>query len=374
MKKKGTFYFLAVQSMVDRGERCQKVECPLFLFLFRLLIVAALMGPGAPGPVAHGASEVHETLEAFLKHLEQSDSFAAEAKQFVSKEWKRRRDQDDAESFLAEALAVLSPRFRTGLDSYDDDDYAAAFRTMDALSSDQDPYLSANANVFAVKSLVEQDRLEEALERLEAFLADPTAVDLYTFYAAEMAYVRGYTQLQALRYDAASASLGQMLERYPDAPRRLVVTARQMLAELARREPRRLGDVADLMGFAGRRLGLSDTGQGVQGRQARAVELLDKLIEEAEANEQQGGGASSSSGGSPGGQQSPQSPMQESQLPSGGGSGMQLREKREARPGEAWGTMPPAEREKILQTLRDSFPSRYRQLVEQYFQELAKQP
>ncbi len=37
-------------------------------------------------------------------------------------------------------------------------------------------------------------------------------------------------------------------------------------------------------------------------------------------------------------------------------------------------SMPPAERERILQALRDSFPSRYRKLVEQYYEELAKKP
>ncbi len=36
--------------------------------------------------------------------------------------------------------------------------------------------------------------------------------------------------------------------------------------------------------------------------------------------------------------------------------------------------MPPAERERILQALRDNFPSRYRQLVEQYYEQLAKRP
>ena len=51
-----------------------------------------------------------------------------------------------------------------------------------------------------------------------------------------------------------------------------------------------------------------------------------------------------------------------------------MRAARRANPGEMWGSMPPAERERILQALRESFPSRYRQLVEQYYEELAKKP
>lgn len=45
-----------------------------------------------------------------------------------------------------------------------------------------------------------------------------------------------------------------------------------------------------------------------------------------------------------------------------------------ARPGQAWGAMKPAERERIIQLLKDRFPDRYRRLVEQYYRELAKEP
>ena len=37
-----------------------------------------------------------------------------------------------------------------------------------------------------------------------------------------------------------------------------------------------------------------------------------------------------------------------------------------------WGKLPDAERDKILQSLRDRFPSRYRELVEQYYRALAE--
>jgi predicted Fe-S protein YdhL (DUF1289 family) len=50
-----------------------------------------------------------------------------------------------------------------------------------------------------------------------------------------------------------------------------------------------------------------------------------------------------------------------------------LRQSVRARPGEEWGKMRPEERERVMQALRQSFPSRYRQLVEQYYRELAKQ-
>ena len=141
--------------------------------------------------------------------------------------------------------------------------------------------------------------------------------------------------------------------------------------ELRRRQPERIGDVTDLMSYSGRRLGHDYTDDGVQQKQKRAIELLDNLIEEAEKNEQSSSGSGSGSGS---GNKSPSTPMEDSMLPGGGSQGENLRSARKIRPGEAWGEMPPAEREKVLQALRDSFPSRYRQLVEQYYQELGKQP
>ncbi|MGB0717589.1 MAG: hypothetical protein ACPGXK_17050, partial [Phycisphaerae bacterium] len=108
----------------------------------------------------------------------------------------------------------------------------------------------------------------------------------------------------------------------------------------------------------------------------RILELLDKLIEDAEKQEQQSQSSSSSGGGGGGGGDSgssPNSPMQDSNLPGGATPGTgPLRESRRASPGEAWGAMPPAQRKEILQALRDSFPGQYRRLVEQYYTELAK--
>jgi len=68
----------------------------------------------------------------------------------------------------------------------------------------------------------------------------------------------------------------------------------------------------------------------------------------------------------------PVTPAQQSTAaPRAGGPG-ELRSDT-ARPGEAWGNMPPEERERILQSIGKDFPSQYRQLVEQYYNQLAKE-
>lgn len=320
------------------------------------------------GPVEDG------TIRAFVEFLDNTTQFDAETRREVARRWATRDEDYDPETFLIDSLADLSQKFRAGLDAYENDDYAKVFEIMDELAREsatepnENPFLSANASVFAIKAIVEQRKYEDAAKRLETFLADPTAVDLFTCFAAETAFLKGYLELQNIRYDDAMVSLETMLDRYPHAASRLRTTARQMLAELRSRRPERIGDVNDLMIYAERQLGRYNTGQRVQERQQRAVDLLDQLIEEAESREQSSGGG----GGS--GQQTPNTPMQESQLPGGDGAGVHLRSTRKVRPGEAWGAMQPAERDKILQALHDRFPSRYRELVEQYYKELSKQP
>ena len=44
-----------------------------------------------------------------------------------------------------------------------------------------------------------------------------------------------------------------------------------------------------------------------------------------------------------------------------------------ASPADAWGQLPPAERERILQGLRARYPARYGELVEQYYRALAEE-
>ncbi len=336
---------------------------------FRISVTAVVFSLLFVSPVF--ASDDDEVLRAFLDHVQYSKSIPAKTKEIVSKEARDRGDES-ASDFLIEAMALLSPPFLQGLDAYDAEDYPKVISEMKKAAGGDDPFVAANARAFVVKSLAEQDKLEEALEQVTPLVADENALDLHTYFAAEMLYIKGYAELQTLHYSEAGRTLRTMIERYPEAASRLRVTARQMLAELGRREPDKIGDVTDLMVYAARRLGNSDTGDRVQDQQQRAIDLLDALIEEAEDNEQ-----SSSSGGGSGsgkGQSQPQSPMQDSQLPGGSAQEGYLRTTRQAKPGEAWGAMPASERKRILQSLRDSFTSRYRSLVEQYYQELSKEP
>ena len=120
--------------------------------------------------------------------------------------------------------------------------------------------------------------------------------------------------------------------------------------------------IARRMNDVRRRLDFGRAGKQVQMVEQGVVDSLDKLIKKIEEQQQQ---ASSGSGGSQQGSQ----PMQDSRLPSMRAP-MQV-EQRDIGSKSGWGDLPPKEREQALQQIGREFPGHYRELIEQYFRELA---
>ena len=323
--------------------------------------------------------------DRFVAGLDQASSIPAEVRDLIRASWAGCKDCDGSE-FLTQGLAVLSPRFREGLDAYDAEEYGDCVAIMRELQSSRNGFIATHAAVYEIKALVALDRLVVARQRIETVLfgsgqasAPMIDVETYSYFSPEVAFLRGFCLLADLQYEQAHIALDEFVTTYPEASQRLVIAAKQMLMELQNRQLEGMGDVVDLMNFSGRRLSHSDSGETLRERQDRIVELLDGLIEEAEQQEKSDSSSSGGGGGSSGGQPqsggaNPSSPLEESILPGGRGQAGKLGARRRANPGDMWGAMPPTKREQILQALRDNFPRRYRKLVEQYYEELAKKP
>ncbi len=288
-------------------------------------------------------------------------------------------DPGDPESLIIEVLVLMSPEFRDALDDYDENGATEEnVAAMKKITRSDDPYLHHNANLFLVRQLVELEKLVEAEARITEIFKDIETYNDYAFGEPDLLYMLGYCQIHNLKHDEAKRTLEDFLVQFPDASPRFVVTAKQMLAELARRVPESIGEVADLMSFSHKRLAAADTGEQVQTAQQRVIELLDTLIEETEKQEQQQQSSSDQQQSQP--QDNPQqqdqseSAPQDPQSPNGGSMQPGKKAGRRVNPGDAWGSMPQADRDKVLQVLRDRFPGRYRALVEQYYESLAEQP
>jgi len=122
-----------------------------------------------------------------------------------------------------------------------------------------------------------------------------------------------------------------------------------------------LSDIAADMNSAATRLAKLKTDKPTQKPQEDAVVKLDTLIKELEKEcEKCRGGRSTSN---------PKKPAQDSMILGGpGGPGKLHAERTE---GKQWGQLQPKERERILQSMNEGFPSHYQKLLERYFARLA---
>lgn len=340
--------------------------------------------PSATQPV-EPLSDI-EIVGRYVDAIRAAQDTTPAAHDAVTAIWQGRRPEDDARTIMASVLSIVSPAFKQATDAIDAGRYAQGRALLQPILDSDDLQLRTHARLLAARSLVEEDRPEQALTVLEALDADRDRVVGRTLGGAELLFLLGYCQLTGLRYDAALETLRAFEQRYPMAPDELRLPVRQMIQELAARKPDGLGDVSDLMTHAGRHLRHVNTGEPAQSSQQRAIELLGKLIEEAEQREQQqrqqqqqqqqqaqGRGDRAQGSGQAQGNQPSQQGAQRSTLPGGRGRFGDLRRSAQARPGEQWGKMRPEERERILQAVRQNFPSRYRQLIEQYYEQLGRQ-
>jgi hypothetical protein len=140
-----------------------------------------------------------------------------------------------------------------------------------------------------------------------------------------------------------------------------------MEADLKTLEVDSLDEVARIMDSIHVRLGHGRAGKRVRQEEEDVVAKLDKMIEELEKQRQQQQMQQGQDG--KGGKQS-KSPMQESNPAGGRGDGnvtpKQLSDDTD------WGNLPPKDREEALQRLGNEFPSHYREVIEEYFRNLAR--
>jgi hypothetical protein len=337
-----------------------------------------LVGLGAVAGVATvGRAADEERIEqlnrTFLEYVRSLGPERAIAAGTVIQSWEAYRQQMP-ESFVPDALAVLHPAYRDALAAFDAQRFGAVTRLLEPLRKQADPYLAANARYFHVRALVEQGLLEEAEAESTEATAPGNDLAKFTPYVAHLWFLRAYCEASNLRFEQAAQTLAALEVAFPDAPEPVRVGARQLALEIERRERGTLDEVAAVMGYSAARLKVADVSERVRGQQAEAVALLDRLIQDTEQQESQNQTRNRARASGAPKKGPPGAPIEDSRLkPAGAGQIGDLHAAPKVDPGEMWGRLPPAEREKILQSLRDRFPSRYRQLVEQYYRSLAEE-
>jgi hypothetical protein len=320
------------------------------------------------------AEKTPTAIQHFLENVQASNEIPKSARDFVVQAWAEREADKDPEQFISEALAVVSPAFRGGLEAFEAGQFRTCARRMSVLTFNPDPYLSTHAALIHCKALIEEFELEYADLVLDYLFYEDFDPSEYSMQGAELTFIRGYVQLHTFRSEAAVDSFELFLLRYPKASSALRELAKTMLEEARKRPPKSFGTAIKMMSGAGAWMSNGDAGREPQLNQIKALAILDDLIAQAESQEQQQQ-QQQNSGGDPNQQSTaaPQSPANQSGAPGGDNGGGHLGSSPTASPAETWGQMRPQDRERILQALQESFPSRYRDLVEQYYEELGKQ-
>ncbi|MBL9163799.1 MAG: hypothetical protein JNL18_13795 [Planctomycetaceae bacterium] len=224
------------------------------------------------------------------------------------------------------------------------------------------PLVRHNLRLYYARWLAQYGLYDEVLHHI-GDLRPPDVVD-----PASLLFYQMVAYHQLVRPDDARAAMVQLLERDDALPRRFQQVAQLVERDLAGLEDESLDHIARRMHDIRRRLAYGRAGVQVQEIEQGVLDSLDKKIEDLEKQQQQQ--QASASAGS-GGAQQPAQGMQDSKIAELKAP-MQV-DRRDIGNKSGWGDLPPKEREQALQQIGREFPAHYRELVEQYFRELANE-
>lgn len=321
-----------------------------------------------PDP-AGAAIEPAELASSFVEHMETLDQIDAdrikEAKLII-------KEAESASDAIPEALAVLYPEYeQAAIDAEESDD---AKKLLKPFVDTDDRYLAADASFYLARSLMNQQRYEDALPLLKRLTAD---LEKYSAHRDVTLYFVGIAQAGLLEHKQAVDSLMTFLQDAPDAPERLRVSAWRKVQDLQAIEEGKLDDVYQRMDFSRRRLELEKTDQPTQQQQDRIVKMLAQLIKEEEKKEVS---SSSKNTKQPNQQHKPQqasnqqkpsqNPGSKSQSPgnSRNANGKVVDKTYDDAPASPWSRLRDRSRDPANNAVKEKLPARYRDIVEKYYE------
>jgi hypothetical protein len=222
---------------------------------------------------------------------------------------------------------------------------------------DVPPLVRDNLRLYYARWLAQHKLYDETIAELEG-LSPADVVD-----PASLLFYRMIAYQQLVQPDEARAALVQLMEHRDGLPRRYQQLGQLLERDLESLDDESLDHIARRMNDIRRRLAYGRAGEHVQEIERGVVESLDRTIKELEEKQQQS--QQSQASGAP----QPSQPMQDSRLAELHAP-MEV-DQRDIGHESGWGDLPPKEREQALQAIGRDFPAHYRDLIEQYFRELA---
>ncbi len=283
------------------------------------------------------------------------------------------RAEPDARAVaITEGLRELYPDFRDALGTLGEENLNAAITALGKLRDAADPYLAAESSYYLARAYLLEERFEDALPILEDAgkkWAGKTTRD------GEALFLRGVAYGQLLQHKEATECLTKFLNDYPEAPERMRVGAFRQLEVLKLYQEGTLTDVQLRMDFSRRKLSLEDTGKTTREHQDKIIDILAKLIKEAEEKECncKGGGSGKKPGEKQGqGSEGEGQGQGQGQGGSTGGNSKgtdsdTVKRLHRGGPQSPWSHLRDRERDPVFNAIKEKYPARYQQLIEQYY-------
>ncbi len=303
--------------------------------------------------------QVRERVLTWLdEHAQQPRAVEA-----VTTLWSQARPEEDLLELTVASLAVVEPdvaRWQTQAEGATE--AATSAEEPDLWETLPEGFAREQVRLFYGRWLAQHEFYDEAGAALRGLqpeeVVDPAALLFY----------RGLVHRQLLEREPGVETLDRLLEREQEIPRRFARLGQLLRADLAALEDETLDHISRRMADIRRRLGFGRTGDTVQNLEKGVIESLDKLIDDLEKQRQQQQMAASAGGS---GSNRSSRPAEES-LPMGGKGPGEVT-KRPIGNRSGWGELDPKDREEALQQIGRDFPAHYRNVIEQYYRQLAQQ-
>lgn len=311
-----------------------------------------------------------EVVTQFLKFIEES-GLPKEAKDMIAKEYDKAKASNDFREVIATCLVLMNKDYANGMIAFSSEKMKTAEKYFDKINPENNPYLKAYQLYYLARISVIQDNFERAEEILNDFLKSHLN---FTTHQADAFFLLAVCYYNQFKRDKAIGLLTEFEKRFPDAPERMIIGAYQLVNKIEGFEEGSMSDVEERMEYSRRKLKMEDIDKPAEDNQEKVVSILNKLIKEAEQQEQnqknKNKNKNKNSGGGNG--DSPDTPMDQSEAPEGESKIGQLKKISRGNREEEWGKDREKEREKIMNALKEKFPERYRELIEQYYKGLNK--
>lgn len=315
-----------------------------------------------------------QTIDAFIAAVKSAKDLPAEkVEAAVAAAEELKADPPSQSAAITVALRELNDDYATALVDLADENLDVAVPKLETLAKSEDRFLATDATFFLARAYMLTERFEEALPLLTKVQKDAE----FSVQRADTMFLVGLCQARLLHRKDAINTFTKFESEYPEAPERMRIGAWRMLQQLQLVQDGTIIDVQDRMDFSRRKLVLKDSGKGTQDEQKKIVDILAKLIKEAEEKECNCQGSGQGQGREKsGGQNSEGSNPGQGNSGNTGGQGQgsdnsqntdEVTRLRRTGPESGWSKLRDREREQVFSALKQKYPARYEKLVEQYY-------